>query len=116
MVMADRDRLLEILLNLLDNADRFAPPNTPLEIDVRATQTEVVVSVLDRGPGLQPDDLERIFEKFYRAEHGDAQAGYGYGLGLYICRKLLEAMQGRIWAANRPQGGAAFHFSLPVSP
>jgi two-component system sensor histidine kinase KdpD len=116
MVMADRDRLLEILLNLLDNADRFSPPDLPIQIQVRPTETEVVVTVLDRGPGLPPEDLERVFQKFYRGERGDAQAGYGYGLGLYICRRLLEAMQGRIWAANRPGGGAAFHFTLPVSP
>jgi PAS domain S-box-containing protein len=115
LVMADRDRLSEVLINLLDNADKYSPAGSDVSLDVRPTETEVVVSVLDNGPGLQSENLDRVFEKFFRAEAGDSQQSYGYGLGLYICRLLVEAQGGQIWAANRPQGGASFSFSLPVA-
>jgi two-component system sensor histidine kinase KdpD len=70
--------------------------------------------VRDFGPGLPPGDLGRVFDKFYRADSTDAQTAYGYGLGLYVCRRLVEAQSGRIWAENHPAGGAVFSFTLPV--
>jgi K+-sensing histidine kinase KdpD len=115
LVMADRDRLMEVLVNLFDNADKYSAPNARVQIEVRPTETEIILSVLDTGPGLPEEDLERVFDKFYRAEAGDSQRAYGYGLGLYICRRLVEAQGGRIWATNRPSGGARFSFALPVS-
>ena len=115
MVMADRDHVTEVLVNLLDNADKYSPPSRDIRVEIRPTETEVVVSVLDSGPGLRTEDLERIFEKFYRAEAGDSQRAYGYGLGLYVCRLLTEAQGGRIWAANRPEGGSSFSLALPVA-
>ncbi len=70
----------------------------------------MIVEVADRGPGLAAGDEARVFEKFYRA----GSAGGGVGLGLAICRGIVEAHGGRIWAENRPGGGAAFRFALPV--
>ncbi len=104
-----------MLVNLLDNADKYAPPETAVSVEVAASHLEVTISVRDSGPGLAPADLERVFEKFYRADNGDAQRAYGYGFGLYICRKLAEAHGGRIWAENAPGGGAVFSFTLPVA-
>lgn len=115
LVFADRERVAEVLVNLLDNADKYSPPSQPIEIDVCADETEVTLLVLDHGKGLFPQDLNRVFDKFYRASSGDAQANYGYGLGLYVCRRLIEAQGGRIWAENRPSGGAVFSFTLPVA-
>jgi signal transduction histidine kinase len=115
LVSADRDRVAEVLANLLDNADKYSPPGREVVVDARADQTEVTLSVRDSGPGLPVDDLERVFDKFYRADNGDAQTAYGYGLGLYICRRLVEAHGGRIWAENHPHGGAVFSFTLPVA-
>ncbi len=114
-VLADRDRVFGMLINLLDNADKYTPPNTPVSVEVAASELEVTITVRDAGPGLAPGDLERVFEKFYRAENGDAQRAYGYGIGLYICRRLAEAQGGRIWAENAPEGGAVFSFALPVA-
>ncbi len=114
LVYADRDRLLEVLANLLDNADKYAPADTAVFIEIRADEIEVVISVRDCGLGLPPDSLERIFDKFYRVDGSDAQAAYGYGLGLYVCRRLIEAQNGRVWAENHPQGGAVFSVALPV--
>ncbi|GMR10832.1 MAG: hypothetical protein BMS9Abin28_1656 [Anaerolineae bacterium] len=113
-VLADRDRLTEVLANLIDNADKYSAPTSTIGIVVWASQSDVTVSVLDSGPGLPDVDPDRLFDKFYRAERGDSQPAYGHGLGLYVCRKLIEAQGGRIWAEGRSTGGAAFSFALPV--
>jgi len=115
LVYADRDRVAEVLVNLLDNADKYSPSNGEIVVQARANETEVAISVRDRGPGVPPADLERVFEKFYRTDSSDSQAAYGYGLGLYVCRLLVQAQGGRIWAANHPDGGAVFSFTLPVA-
>lgn len=114
LVYADRDRVAEVLVNLLDNADKYSPKGKDIAVQLRADQTEVTVAVHDAGPGIPSQDLERIFDKFYRTDSSDAQTAYGYGLGLYVCRKLIEAQGGRIWAENQPEGGALFSFALPV--
>ena len=114
-VYADRDRVTEVLMNLIDNADKYSPPGGEIAIEVQADQTEVKVSVRDHGRGLPPADLDRVFDKFYRSDNSDAQAVYGYGLGLFVCRRLIEAQGGRIWAENAPGGGAVFAFTLPVA-
>ena len=115
LVFADRDQVVEILANLLDNADKYSPPGKEVVIEVRADQTEVTLSVRDFGSGLSPADLERVFEKFHRSDGSDSQTVYGYGLGLYICRRLAEAQGGRIWAENHPTGGAVFSLALPLA-
>lgn len=114
LAFADRDRMSEVLANLLDNAVKYAPLNTEITVDVRADQAEITVSVRDCGPGIPPGDLERVFDKYYRVDGSDSQIAYGYGLGLYVCRLLTEALGGRIWAENHPGGGAVFSFTLPV--
>jgi two-component system sensor histidine kinase KdpD len=103
----------QVLTNLLENALRYTPAGSPLEIVVSTTATEMAVSVADRGPGIPPDDLERIFDKFYRVM-GRSRATSGSGLGLAVCRGLIETHGGRIWAENRPGGGAIFCFTLPL--
>ena len=114
LVYADRDRVAEVLVNLLDNADKYSPPGGEIALDVRATQTEVTISVRDYGPGLPPGDQKRVFDKFYRTDSSDSQVAYGYGLGLYVCHHLVTAQGGRIWTENHPEGGAIFSFTLPV--
>ena len=114
LVYADRDHIAEVLSNLLDNADKYSQPGALISVEMRADEFEVVLSVQDSGPGLPTADLPRLFDKFFRADSGDSQAVYGYGLGLYICRSLVEAQGGRIWAENHKNGGAIFAFSVPV--
>ncbi len=107
------DALIEqVLLNLLDNALKYTPPASPIEIIATATDRNVTVEIADRGPGLPPGDQDRIFEKFYR---GQTTGGRGAGLGLSICRGIVRAHGGRIWAQNLPGGGVAFLFTLPLS-
>jgi len=115
LIFADRDRVAEVLANLIDNADKYSSPEEEIAIGLQADQTEITLSVRDHGRGIPADDLERVFDKFYRADSSDAQPAYGYGLGLYICRRLVETQGGRIWAENHPDGGAAFSFTLPVA-
>lgn len=114
LVLADHERVADVMTNLLDNADKYSPPGEPIEVDVRADDAAVTISVRDHGPGLAGGDLERIFDKFYRTDSSDSQAAYGYGLGLYLCRRLVEAQGGKIWAENHKSGGAVFSFLLPV--
>lgn len=112
LVNIDALLIERVFINLLDNALKYTPPGTPLEISGRLQDKEIVLEVADGGAGLPSGAVERIFEKFYQAAPG---AGRGVGLGLSICRSIVEIHGGRIWVANRPQGGAAFSFTLPLS-
>ena len=101
----------QVLINLLENAVKYTPAGTAIDVRAWAEDDQVMVEVADRGPGLAAGDESRIFEKFYRGAAPDSR---GAGLGLAICRAIVEAHGGRIWAQNRPDGGAVFRFSLPV--
>ncbi|MBZ0160140.1 MAG: sensor histidine kinase KdpD [bacterium] len=112
LVPIDDVLIEQVLINLLDNAIKHTPDGGPLEITVRAHNGTVTVEVADRGPGLPPGDEERVFEKFYR---GPGLTSRGTGLGLAICRGIVEAHGGRIRAENRPEGGVAFRFTIPLT-
>src|SRR5262249_27166080 len=101
----------QVLINLLDNAVKYTPAGSPIEIIATATDENLTIEVADRGPGLPPGEEEKVFEKFYRA---DRIAAGGAGLGLAICRGIVQAPGGRSWAQNRPGGGGAFLFTLPL--
>jgi len=105
----------QVLFNLLDNAAKYAPAGTNVQIRARRDGDRVRLDLLDEGDGIPPADLERIFDKFYRAQSGDRKRA-GTGLGLPICRGFVEAMGGTITAANRgDRSGAVFAISIPVS-
>jgi two-component system, OmpR family, sensor histidine kinase KdpD len=101
----------QVLVNLLENAVKYSPAGTPIEISASLTDDSVTVEVSDHGPGLPAGEEKRIFDKFYRAKSGNA---HGVGLGLTICRSIIDAHNGHIWAENRPGGGAAFRFTIPI--
>jgi len=112
-VCADRASVQHVLMNLVVNATKFSPREAPIAVDVRRENEWVRFSVTDRGPGVAPDMRDRVFHKFVRLQEG----GVGVGLGLFICRSLVEAMGGRIWvedADDIEDGGARFVFVLPV--
>lgn len=104
--------IVHVLTNLVDNALKYSPPASPIEIVCRATRDQVLISVADRGSGIAAENLERVFDKFYRVQRPDAAPGTG--LGLAICRGIVEAHGGRIWAENRPGGGTTFTVALPL--
>jgi two-component system sensor histidine kinase KdpD len=103
----------QVLINLLDNAVKHTPAGTPIEIAAAAGHGEAQIEVADRGPGLPPGDEGRVFDKFYRGT--PARTGPGVGLGLTICRGIVEAHGGRITAESRPGGGVAFRVALPLA-
>lgn len=101
------------LRNIVENAARFSPAGSPVEIDAARTPRRVLLSVADRGPGIPEADLERVFEKFYRRP--GRRSGGGVGLGLTIAKGIVEAHGGRIWAERREGGGTVVRIALPVT-
>jgi len=108
----DNTLMQEVLINLIDNATKFTPPNTPIDISVVLDKDNMTVSVEDRGPGIASDEVDKLFEKFYRGRMLSTERGLG--LGLAICYHIISAHDGKIWAENRKDGGAAFRFTLPL--
>ena len=112
-VMADRERIEEVLQNLLDNAVKYSPQQARLAISCRVTGEEVIVSVSDAGMGIALRDQEQIFDRFHRAGDSRSRSAPGAGLGLYICRAIVEAHGGHIWVESTLRQGSTFLFSLP---
>ncbi len=112
LVPLDFVPIVQVLVNLLDNALKYSPPDQPIDVLVRTQRGQVEIAVADRGPGIPADDLERIFDRFYRLQHPGSLGGTG--LGLSICRGIVEAHGGAIRAQNRPGGGARFTLTLPM--
>jgi len=158
MVMADRDRLGQVLRNLLSNALRYTPPGGAIRVSANSRQQSAVsgqrlaivaqhsalgtrsaepgtpgkdpahhsspiahrppfleVTVSDTGSGMPPEELQRVFDRFYRVDKSRARSSGGTGLGLSVAKQLVEAHGGRIWAESEPGHGSAFHFTLPVA-
>jgi len=112
LVPMDGVLIEQVFVNLLENAVKYTPPGTPIEISAAQVDGRVRVDVADRGPGIPPGEERRIFDKFYRvAAEGPVS---GVGLGLTICRGIVTAHGGRIWVENRQGGGALFRFTLPL--
>jgi two-component system sensor histidine kinase KdpD len=111
LVRIDGVLIEQVLINLLENAVRYAPAGTVIDVGASASEAVLTVEVADRGAELPPGEEHRVFEKFYRVET-DREGGVG--LGLTICRGIIAAHGGQIWANNRPGGGAVFRFTLPL--
>jgi PAS domain S-box-containing protein len=106
----------QVLSNMLSNAEKYSPPETPIGIEIRIDEpaTEVLVSVCDEGFGIPAEEMERIFTPFYRSPR-TAGRTQGFGIGLAVCRRLIEAQDGRMWAEPRAEGGTRFTFALPIA-
>jgi two-component system sensor histidine kinase KdpD len=114
--LMDAQLFRQVMFNLLDNAAKYAPADSVVRIGARLTAQGIAIEVLDQGPGIPPDDLERIFDKFFRVQVGDRRRA-GTGLGLSICKGFVEAMGGSIVAENRTDGpGALFRVTLKAAP
>jgi two-component system sensor histidine kinase KdpD len=112
LVLMDGLLIEQVFVNLLENAVKYTPAGTPLEITAAAMDGAIVVDVADRGPGFPAGEEAKVFDKFYRVAGATSVAGVG--LGLTICRGIVTAHGGRIWAENRQGGGAVFRFTLPL--
>ena len=111
-VSLDEGLIQEVLINLIDNAVKFTPPESPITIVVCIEQDKVVVSLEDSGPGIALEERDKLFEKFYRGKQ--LTSVRGLGLGLAICHKIIVAHGGSIWVENLEKRGAAFRFALPL--
>jgi two-component system sensor histidine kinase KdpD len=119
LVPLDFVLVVQALVNVLENAAKYSPPTTPIDIWAQVIRDELEIQIADRGSGIPSDDLTRIFTKFYRVQHtaqgsGRTELPPGTGLGLSISSGIIEAHRGRIWAANRSGGGTVVTLTLPL--
>lgn len=115
-IRADRRKLEEVLINLVDNALKYSPKGTQVEVGARAVDDEIQVWVADHGFGIAPEDLATLFQKFQRLSTPATRDIGGTGLGLYIVKGLVEGHGGRIWVSSAPGAGSTFSFALPAAP
>jgi signal transduction histidine kinase len=116
-VYADPARVCQVLTNLLDNAIKFSPPNTGITVRMEIFADDpnfLLVSVADCGCGIEPQDAERVFERLYQVKGAMHATRRGLGLGLYICKELIDLHGGGIWVDSKRKAGTTFHFTLPI--
>ena len=113
VVTTDRAKLVQALDNLLDNAAKFSPPGSAIDVEARVAGGELVISVRDRGPGISPEHWSRVFERFYKVDRARPREAGGFGLGLAITKHLVQVLGGRIWTEAARDGGQVFSIGLP---
>lgn len=113
VISTDRPKLAQALGNLLDNAAKFSPPGTAIDVNTEVKGEEVVLSVRDRGPGISPEHWSRVFERFYKVDRARPREAGGFGLGLAITKHLVQVLGGRIWTETAREGGQVFYIALP---
>jgi len=116
IIEADPDRISQVLRNLINNAIKFSPENSKIEIKVNLQKDEILFTVRDYGVGLTPENQIRIFEPFYQVESTNRRRHGGTGLGLAICRGIVESQKGKIWVESKPDHGSKFNFTMPLKP
>jgi PAS domain S-box-containing protein len=114
VIEGDRGRLTQVLVNLLENALKYSPTGGSIRVRVERDGARALVSVSDAGIGIPPDQKAHLFERFFRARNAPISGFGGLGLGLYICRDIIERHGGRIWVESEVGRGSTFHFTLPV--
>ena len=116
-VIVDPERIGQVVTNYLTNALKYSPADKPVEISVRVEENQARVSVRDEGPGLSLEEQEHIWDQFYRVPGVEVQSGssVGLGLGLHICRTIIERHHGRVGVQSAPGKGATFWFVLPLA-
>jgi signal transduction histidine kinase len=118
LVKTDGEWLVELLVKLLDNASKFTPPEGKITIQVsQPNPAYLQVTIADTGRGIEPSRLDAVFDRFYQEEGALRRTTGGTGLGLAMCRHIIEGLGGRIWAESSGKNqGSQFHFTLPVAP
>jgi signal transduction histidine kinase len=112
VVRADPDGISRVLNNFLDNAAKFSPPGSPIRVEARAENGDVVIRVIDHGPGIPDDEQDQLFEFFYQASP-KATGRSGSGLGLAIARRYAELQHGRVWVESKVGEGSTFVVAVP---
>jgi PAS domain S-box-containing protein len=114
LVYADKDRISQVINNLLNNAIKYSPRASRVNIETRTENNEVIVSVRDFGIGIAPENHEKIFERFYRVSDNKENTFPGFGIGLFIVKEIITLHKGKVWVESEQDKGATFSFSLPV--
>jgi two-component system sensor histidine kinase KdpD len=114
MVDAQPDYMKQVIQNLVGNAEKYSPADQQIDLRARRAGDSVTISVLDRGPGIAPAESEIVFQPFYRSRRTSTHVG-GAGIGLAVCKLLVQAQSGSIWTRPRRGGGSVFEFTLPVA-
>jgi two-component system sensor histidine kinase VicK len=114
-INADRDKIGSVISNLLSNADKYSPNGTPIKVACMVVNGNIQISVTDEGIGVKPEDIDKLFERYYRVVTPTTKHISGFGIGLYLSAEIIERHGGKIWAESEFGKGATFYFSLPVS-
>ena len=114
-VSADRDKIGSVITNLLTNAVKYSPAGGDINVDCVVKGDEMEVSIKDKGIGACPEDLEKLFERYYRVESLETRRIAGFGIGLYLSSEIIKQHHGRIWAESELGMGSTFYFSLPLN-
>lgn len=115
MVEADYDKVEQVLTNLINNAVKYSPHGTQITIAAECLEDEIKVSIADEGLGISPADIPHLFDRFYRAQSEHTKTIKGFGIGLYICKEIIERHNGRIWVDSEVNKGSVFYFCLPLA-
>jgi signal transduction histidine kinase len=116
VVFSDEGKIFQILSNFVDNAAKYSPPGTSIRVETRIEGEGVTVAVRDSGEGIPLEEQDRIFERFYQVDQSSTRKVGGTGLGLYICRRLAEALHGRVWLETSTGAGSVFALWVPTAP
>lgn len=114
-VNADRDKIGQVMANLLSNAAKYSDPEQDIEVSCAKDGNKLTVSIRDRGMGISPEDIEKLFLPHYRAETKETEKITGFGIGLYLCSEIIQRHQGKIWVESELGHGSTFNFSLPIN-
>jgi signal transduction histidine kinase len=115
MVNADRDKIEQVLVNLLSNAAKYSAKGTPIAITCELAMDTVIVNIADQGMGISPENIEKLFLPHYRVESKETEKIDGFGIGLYLCSEIVNRHQGKIWVDSIIGSGSTFNFSLPLA-
>jgi signal transduction histidine kinase len=113
-VLADSTQIRQVIMNLVENAIAYSKEDSTLVISAKTNGDMVQVSVTDNGDGIPPEDIDKVFDKFYRGSQNRRQPG-GTGLGLAICKSIIDNHYGKIWVESKPGQGSVFYFTLPIA-
>ena len=113
-VEADQLRLEQVILNLLDNAAKYSPDNTEIRVSVKRNADHLLIGVKDQGKGIPPDEQDKLFHSFERLNETSVTKP-GLGLGLLVCKRLVEAQGGKIWVESQVGEGSTFWFTIPLT-
>jgi two-component system CheB/CheR fusion protein len=114
-LFADKDRISQVLINLIVNAIKYSPKADKVIISTQLQTDEIIVSVQDFGIGIDTDDHKKVFERFYRVQGKNEKTFPGFGIGLFIAKEIISNHNGKIWVESEKDKGSVFYFSLPVN-